>query len=330
MSITALNHVFNREYKSASAKLMMIAIADRCDDEGVCYNGVKYLMKKHNKITRRTAERLLTSLEETGDLVIVLGKGIETAHGMTNRYYLKTLRDEMNLATPRVGTRADQLEDKTTWIRPEKQTDPTKTTGHETDDRPDKNDGSDPTPLTGQDPTKTTGNPFVYPPGESNTFAKANDAGGDALPDSIDEISEIETDDSEINPFEDSIINKRTGQFLGIYFSRLDSHHKKQNGGVALPISRGEWRAKNFNSFKPIAALKLVNVPGDPFISAGEFAEYLDYLLASDWYKRKQEMPAIDTVAKKIVLRVRKNRAIVKQQTAETENGNGAKWSDFE
>lgn len=45
MSIKAMVYVWQMPYKSPQ-KLMLLAIADRCDDEGICFPGVSTLAKK--------------------------------------------------------------------------------------------------------------------------------------------------------------------------------------------------------------------------------------------------------------------------------------------
>jgi hypothetical protein len=100
-------YVWQTPYKGAQ-KLMLMAIADRCDDEGVCYPGVPSLAKKCS-VKQRAAQALIAQLEGKGEIVVVLGQGIETGHGKTSRYYMKKYRDEIGLSTPAAATRIAQI-----------------------------------------------------------------------------------------------------------------------------------------------------------------------------------------------------------------------------
>lgn len=91
-------YVWQTPYKSPQ-KLMLLAIADRCDDEGVCFPGVGTLAKKCS-IGERGAQKMIAQLERMGEIVVVFNKGFETSHGSTNLYYMKQYRDTLGLKTP--------------------------------------------------------------------------------------------------------------------------------------------------------------------------------------------------------------------------------------
>lgn len=107
MSVKAMSYVWDTPYKGAK-KLMLLAIADRCDDEGTCYPGVTKLSEKCS-VKTRAAQALITELETSGEIVVQIGTGIETGHGKTNRYYMKNYRTSIGLKTPVHGTRIQQI-----------------------------------------------------------------------------------------------------------------------------------------------------------------------------------------------------------------------------
>jgi hypothetical protein len=87
MSIKAMQYVFESTTTKGSQRLMLIAIADRCDDEGTCYPGINTLAKKCN-VQRRQAQNLIQDLERLGEIRVAEGQGIKTNGGATNRYYM--------------------------------------------------------------------------------------------------------------------------------------------------------------------------------------------------------------------------------------------------
>jgi hypothetical protein len=107
MSVKAMAYVWETPYKGAQ-KLMLLAIADRCDDEGTCYPGVAKLAEKCG-IKTRAAQALITELERNDEIVAQIGTGIETGHGKTNRYFMKRYRASIGLKTPMHGTRIQQI-----------------------------------------------------------------------------------------------------------------------------------------------------------------------------------------------------------------------------
>lgn len=100
-------YVWSTPYKGAQ-KLMLLAIADRCDDEGTCYPGVTSLAAKCS-VKQRAAQALITELERNGELTVQVGTGIETGHGKTNRYFMKRYRETLGLKTSVHGTRIQQI-----------------------------------------------------------------------------------------------------------------------------------------------------------------------------------------------------------------------------
>lgn len=103
MSVEAMAYVWNTALNGAQ-KLMLLAIADRADEKGVCYPGIEKLATKCG-IKTRAAQHLITKLEQLGELVVEIAGGTKTASGKTNRYYMKKYRDTLGIETPAFGSR---------------------------------------------------------------------------------------------------------------------------------------------------------------------------------------------------------------------------------
>jgi hypothetical protein len=82
-----MQYVFDSTTTKGSQRLMLLAIADRCDDEGTCYPGIKYLAKKCN-VTKKNARNLVQKLEEIGEIMVVENGGIKVNGGETNKYVM--------------------------------------------------------------------------------------------------------------------------------------------------------------------------------------------------------------------------------------------------
>lgn len=89
MSIKAMQWVFEHSRATGSARVLMLAIADRANDDGVCWPDKANLAKKVN-VTERTIIKLVQQCEELGELSVSLfyrGKERRTA----NRYIMMAL-----------------------------------------------------------------------------------------------------------------------------------------------------------------------------------------------------------------------------------------------
>lgn len=106
MSLKAMDYTWDTSY-SGALKLMLLAIADRANDDGVCYPGVSSLAKKCG-IAKRSVQKQLTRLEELGEIVTQVQAGTTSKSGNTNLYYMKNYRKMRGLETPNLGTRLDQ------------------------------------------------------------------------------------------------------------------------------------------------------------------------------------------------------------------------------
>ena len=107
MSIKAMTWVWEHSEQKGAKLLMMLAIADRCDDFGECFPGHKRLAEKA-RIAKSSAAKSIKALEATGELSVIIHGGIKTTHGNTNRYYLKKYRDSLELETPE-GNRSEYV-----------------------------------------------------------------------------------------------------------------------------------------------------------------------------------------------------------------------------
>lgn len=71
MSARALNWAWQQNPPTASQKLVLAALADRADDEGICYPSIKWVAAKCAPLSPRTVRRCLTELCQYGLVVKV-------------------------------------------------------------------------------------------------------------------------------------------------------------------------------------------------------------------------------------------------------------------
>jgi len=84
MSIGWMNHVWEHSQQKGTALLLLLAIADHANDDGLCWPSVGRLAEKA-RTTKRQAQRLIAELEAAGELVVERGDG----RGHTSIYHLK-------------------------------------------------------------------------------------------------------------------------------------------------------------------------------------------------------------------------------------------------
>ena len=96
MSIKAMTWVWEHCTECSTSLLMLLAMADHCNDEGVCFPSVGRLADKC-RITVRRAQQIIETLKQDGDLGVLIGKGVEANGGWTNRYFLNRYRESMGL-----------------------------------------------------------------------------------------------------------------------------------------------------------------------------------------------------------------------------------------
>lgn len=100
MSIRAMNYVWDNSKAEGSALVVLLAIADVCNDEDwSSWMGVPRLSEKA-RMSERNLQRVLRSLEELGELQIDIGAGKKTAHGSTNLYTIPRFADGVTSTSP--------------------------------------------------------------------------------------------------------------------------------------------------------------------------------------------------------------------------------------
>ncbi|KKL66390.1 hypothetical protein LCGC14_2145450, partial [marine sediment metagenome] len=100
MSINAMNWVWNHSKLKGARKLMLLAIADWCNDDGECYYGAKKLTKKVGLSSHNSTSNMLRAIEKTGELTVLIHEGRSTKSGNTNYYYMTEYRKTVDLETP--------------------------------------------------------------------------------------------------------------------------------------------------------------------------------------------------------------------------------------
>lgn len=81
MSIKVTNWVWARSESRNGARLVLLALADRADDDGLCWPSIDDLMAR-TKLTRRAVQKGVTALVEGGELEVENGGG----RHRSNRY----------------------------------------------------------------------------------------------------------------------------------------------------------------------------------------------------------------------------------------------------
>lgn len=109
MSIKVMNWAWSQDISNSSRKLVLLALADRANDDGECWPGITSLAEKCS-IPRRTLIRALASLEEQG-LISVRRRPGEGSGRQTNLYQINFAPSEngqgANLAHSRQGAKND-------------------------------------------------------------------------------------------------------------------------------------------------------------------------------------------------------------------------------
>lgn len=82
MSISIMTRVWADSKASESSLLVMLALADRADEDGVCWPGLEWIGKKARIKDERHIRRILRRQEEAGELYVSTGQG----RGKTSLY----------------------------------------------------------------------------------------------------------------------------------------------------------------------------------------------------------------------------------------------------
>lgn len=103
MSIDCISYAWKHSPHKATKLLMVMAIADFCNDQGFCWPSMKGLAKKA-KVSERRARAIIAEFREAGEIGIELNQGAMTKAGATNIYYLNGYRKSIGL--PEVITKS--------------------------------------------------------------------------------------------------------------------------------------------------------------------------------------------------------------------------------
>ena len=99
MSIKAMTWVWDNSTQKSTNLLMLLAIADFCNDEGICYPSVPRLAKKC-RLQERGARKVIFKLQDVGEITVVVGgHGGKKKGRYTNLYYLNGYRQSLGLST---------------------------------------------------------------------------------------------------------------------------------------------------------------------------------------------------------------------------------------
>lgn len=85
MAIDVMNRVWKQSKQKGSELLLLLGIADHCDDDGVCWPSIKKLAEK-SRMSERQTQRNIDSLVETGELYVEKTVGRHNS----NRYFVMT------------------------------------------------------------------------------------------------------------------------------------------------------------------------------------------------------------------------------------------------
>ena len=97
MSIKAMTWVWDNSTQKSTNLLMLLAIADFCNDEGICYPSVPRLAKKC-RLQDRGARKVIFKLQDIGEITVVVGGHEGRKKGRnTNLYYLNGYRQSIGL-----------------------------------------------------------------------------------------------------------------------------------------------------------------------------------------------------------------------------------------
>jgi len=80
-----MNRVWDKAHVGSNQLLVLLALADRADEDGICWPGVAYLAERA-RVQDRQVQRIIQELVRTGELVVQHGTG----RGFTNHYLVVT------------------------------------------------------------------------------------------------------------------------------------------------------------------------------------------------------------------------------------------------
>jgi len=89
ISVEAVRWVFTESKSERSARLVLLAIASHCNDDGYCWPGLESLIQ-HTKLSRNSVLKAIEELTDLGEVTVERGG---RGPGDTNHYHLKTFME---------------------------------------------------------------------------------------------------------------------------------------------------------------------------------------------------------------------------------------------
>ena len=94
MSLVTMNRIWDHAHHSGTNLVVLLALADRADEDGICWPGVDWIAQRA-RLQPRQARNVLRSLECTGDLITINRKG---GRHRTNLYIISAGLDDNEIA----------------------------------------------------------------------------------------------------------------------------------------------------------------------------------------------------------------------------------------
>lgn len=89
MSVKIMSRVWDHSGQDGSTLLVLLALADHADEDGVCWPGIERVAHKA-RVSERQAQRIIKTLEDKGELLNQSQRGQKGGRGYTNRYLIAT------------------------------------------------------------------------------------------------------------------------------------------------------------------------------------------------------------------------------------------------
>ncbi len=94
MSLVAMNRIWDRSTQTGTPLVILLALADRADEDGICWPGVDWIAQRA-RLQPRQARNVLRALEESGEIRTINRKG---GRYRTNLYIITAGMDEQAIA----------------------------------------------------------------------------------------------------------------------------------------------------------------------------------------------------------------------------------------
>ena len=172
MAIAWLNYVFEHSPTRGGARLVLLTLADRADDQGVCWPSVADIAKRAG-ISERHVRRIIAGLVRAGELAIVkrgggIRPGSNRKKGTPTTYRLvrnaETLSSASGFQPQRNGDITDRVSKSKTLTSEAR--------------NPDMGDRETMTPASGEPPVEPRGNPHSAGKRNDSLRIHAGDTGG--------------------------------------------------------------------------------------------------------------------------------------------------------